>query len=212
MQFVYVFRWFRTYDFRTQSLSKAKSGTTKMNAFSCTFACRWTAWVFALQHRSACFFVLIWRRIGTHFGSIFEHFGTRPTTHPSYTNGPWRISKTEIIICFHAFLIRKQLSSSPRFVDFLKIKNKIQSQKISGNNSFPGHSYSGERFWVFHATSKKAWVRWRFVSGVNIIQAFRVHPKLCKKWRSLDCRCVRRRAKWGQNSGLGRHVIFPFTK
>ena len=35
---------------------------------------------------------------------------------------------------------------------------------------------------------------------------------MTQKWRYKVCRCVRRRAKWGQNSGLGRRVIFPYSK
>ena len=35
---------------------------------------------------------------------------------------------------------------------------------------------------------------------------------MTKKWRYKECRCVRRRVKWGQNSGLGRRVIFPYSK
>ena len=33
-----------------------------------------------------------------------------------------------------------------------------------------------------------------------------------KKRRFPECRWIQRRAKWGQNSGIGRRVIFPYSK
>ena len=41
---------------------------------------------------------------------------------------------------------------------------------------------------------------------------FWAHPKMSKKRRFPECRWIQRRAKWGQNSGLGRRVIFSYGK
>ena len=35
---------------------------------------------------------------------------------------------------------------------------------------------------------------------------------MSKKRRFPECRWIQRRAKWGQNSGIGRRVIFPCSK
>ena len=35
---------------------------------------------------------------------------------------------------------------------------------------------------------------------------------MSKKRRFPECRWIQRRAKWGQNSGLGRRVIFSYSK
>ena len=163
----------------------------------------------ALQDRNVCFFMVISRWFVMHFGVILHDF-----VHPSgclISVYEWSSEQLKTRN-FHHFLKRFCTGKIPLPVTLVGFSEKWGKNLAAKKWSIFGpfvHRY--RVFLLFHVTSQKTWYLWRFVSVSSIILGFSVHPKRIKSWRFLECKCVRRRAKWGQNRGAGTVLIFPYS-
>ena len=181
-----------------------------MNTFSCRFAARSTACVFDHCDIGICVFSLSFRAdLWCILASFCMILCTRLEAWSRYMNGHQSNSKRVICITFWNVFRTGKIPLPVTLAGFSeKWSRNLVANKWSIFEPFV-HGYCV--FWFFHATSKKTWYARRFMSARNISQGYSVQPKMSKKWRLPKCRCVRRRAKWGKNSGLGGHVIFPYV-
>ena len=151
--------------------------------------------------------MIISRWFVMHFGVILHDF-----VHPSgclISVYEWSSEQLKTRN-FHHFLKRFCTGKIPLPVTLAGFSEKWGKNLAAKKWSIFGpfvHRY--RVFWSFDATSQKTWYGWRFVSVRSIILGFSVHPKMIKTWRFPECKCVWRRAKWGQNRGAGTVLIFP---
>ena len=154
--------------------------------------------------------MLISRWFVMHFGVILHDFGLPSGSLISVYECSSKQLKTRN---FHYFLKRflrwKNHITCDVWWIFWKINTKFGRKKLI---NFRAICTQVSRFYSFLRDLEKNVIPETIWEYRPYNFRFWVHPKMSKKWRFPECRWIQRRAKWGQSSGLGRRVIFPYSK
>ena len=164
----------------------------------------------ALRDRNLCFFMLISRWFVLHFGVILHDFELPSGSLISVCESSSKQLKTRN---FHHFLKRflrwKNRVTSDVWWIFWKMRIKFGRKKVI---HFVVICIPESCFLSFLRDLEKNVIPVTIWEYRSYNFRFWAHPKMSKKRRFPECRWIQRRAKWGQNSGLGRRVIFSYSK